>query len=120
MKEEKPDLVFIQETKCSVDKIREIHSKWLIKYEYIEVKADKTTGGILTLWNLQKLGILDAEASRNYLTMVVQPLGHKEVYLITNVYGPQKPDNKPRLLTSLEDLRDRHSGIPWILGGDLI
>ena len=34
--------------------------KWLIKYEYLEVKADKEARGILTLWNPQKLGILDA------------------------------------------------------------
>eukprot|EP00253_Pinus_taeda_P013113 PITA_13113 len=42
IKEEKPDMVFIQETKCSMDKIREIHSKWLIKYEYLEVEADNS------------------------------------------------------------------------------
>lgn len=51
MKEEKLDMIFIQETKWSVEKIREIHSKWMIKYEYLEVKADKTIGGILTLCN---------------------------------------------------------------------
>ena len=50
--------------------------------------------------------------------MVIQPLGDKEVYLITNVYGPRKPEDKLRLLTSLEDLRDKHSSILWILGGD--
>ena len=118
MKEEKPYMTFIQERKCSIEKIREIHSKWLIKYEYLEVKVDKKTGGILTLWNPRKLGILDAEASRNYLLVVTQPLGDKEVYLIINVYGPQKPQDKLRLLTSLEELSERHSGIPWILGGD--
>ena len=48
--------------------------------------------------------------------MVIQPLGDKEVYLITNVYAPQKPEDKLRLLTSLEELRERHLGIPWILG----
>ena len=42
-------MVFIQETKCFVDKIREIHSRWLIKYEYLEVNANNTAGGILTL-----------------------------------------------------------------------
>ena len=57
IKEEKPDMVFIQETKCLIDNIREIHSKWLIKYEYLEVKANNTAGGILTLWNPQKFGI---------------------------------------------------------------
>lgn len=107
MKKEKPDMIFIQETKCSIDKIREIHSKWLIKYEYLEVKADKAAVGILTLWNPQKLGILEAEASRNYLSVVIQPLGDKEVYLLTNVYAPQKLEDKLRLLTSLEELRGR-------------
>ena len=101
-----------------MEKIREIHNKWLTKYEYLEVKADKVVGGILTLWNPQKLGILDAEASRNYLSMVIQPLGDKEVYLLTNVYGPQKLEDKLKLLTSLEELRGRNLGIPWILGGD--
>eukprot|EP00253_Pinus_taeda_P004484 PITA_04484 len=57
MKEEKPDMVFIQETKCSMDKIREIHTKWLINYEYLEVKANNLVGGILTLWDPQKFGI---------------------------------------------------------------
>lgn len=118
MKEEKPNMVFIQETKCSIDKIREIHSKWLIKYEYLEVKTDKEARRILTLWNPQKLGILDAEASKNYLSVVIQPLGDREVYLLTNVYGPQKPEDKLRLLTSLEELRETYSGIPWILGGN--
>lgn len=77
-------MVFIQETKCSIDKIRQIHSKCLIKYEYLEVKENSTVGGILTLWNPHKFEILDAEASRNHLSMVIQPLGDKYCYTITN------------------------------------
>ena len=49
-------MVFIQETKCSIDKIREIHNKWLIRYEYLEVKAKNLARGILTLWDPQKFG----------------------------------------------------------------
>ena len=49
VKEEKRDMVFIQETKCSMDKIREICNKWLRRYEYVEVKVDNSAGGILTL-----------------------------------------------------------------------
>lgn len=117
IKEEKLDIVFIQETKCLIDKIREIHIKQLIKYEYLEFKVDNIVGGILTLWNPQKLGILDVEASRNYLLMAIQPLGDKEVYLITNVYGLQKFKDKLRILISLEELRERYPVMPWILGG---
>jgi len=34
------------------------------------------------------------------------------------VYGPQRIDDKLKFLDSLGDLRDRHVGIPWIVGGD--
>lgn len=95
-----------------------MRSKWLIKYEYLEVKANNSTLGILTLWNTQKFGILDVEASRNHLSMVIQPLGDMDCYLITNVYGPQLLEDKLMLLTSLEELRERHPVMPWIMGGD--
>ena len=101
-----------------MDKIREIHNKCLIKYEYLKVKANNSAGGILTLCDPHKFGILDAEASRNYLSLVCQLVGHKEIYMITNVYGPEKKEDKLKLLTSLEELRQRHPVIPWILGGD--
>lgn len=50
--------------------------------------------------------------------MVIQPVVDKETYLLTNVYGPQRLDEKLRFLNSLGDLRDRHVGLPWILSGD--
>lgn len=50
--------------------------------------------------------------------MVIQPVGDKETYLITNVYGPQRLEGKLKFLDSLEELRDKHAGMPWILGGD--
>eukprot|EP00253_Pinus_taeda_P032924 PITA_32924 len=118
MKKIAPDVIFIEETKCSIQKIKEIHNKWLNRYEFLEVKAEHTAGGILTLWNPNKLDILDAEASREYLSVVIQPIGDKETYLVTNFYGPQRLEGKLKFLDSLEAFRDRHLGIPWILGGD--
>ena len=118
MKEEKLDMVFIQETKCAMEKIRDIHNKWLCKYEYLEVKANNSAGGILTQWDPQKFGILEAEPSRNYLSLVCSPVGDKETYMITNVYGPQQQMDKLKLLTSLEDLRARNPNMPWIIAGD--
>lgn len=35
IKEENLDMVFIQETKCSIDKLWKIHNKWLSKYDYL-------------------------------------------------------------------------------------
>ena len=45
-------------------------------------------------------------------------MGDRETYLVTNVYGPQRIDVKLKFLDSLVDLRDRHAGMPWIMGGD--
>lgn len=112
IKEENPDMVFTQETKCSIDKIWEIHCKWIIKYEHLEVEANNTSSGIFTLWNPHKFGILDAKASKNYLSVVIQPFSDKEIYMIINVYGPKKPKENIRLLTSLEELRERHQIMP--------
>ena len=112
MKQAAPDVIFIQETKCSIQKIRDIHSKWLNRFEFLEVKVENTAGGILTLWNPQKIGLIDAEASRDYLCVVIQPAGDKETDLVTNVYGPQRMDDKLKLLNSLETLIDRYVGIP--------
>jgi len=41
-----------------------------------------------------------------------------ETYLVTNFYGPQRLDDKLKFLDSLVELRDRHVGVPWIMGGD--
>eukprot|EP00253_Pinus_taeda_P030070 PITA_30070 len=80
----------------------------------------------LFLWKTQTKGMqgqrinerLGSEASRDYLSVAIQPVGDKETCLLTNVYGPQRMDEKLKFLNSLEDLRDRHAELPWILGGD--
>eukprot|EP00253_Pinus_taeda_P032477 PITA_32477 len=106
------------ETKCSIQKLRQIHSKWLSRFEFLEVKAEDSAGGIITLSNPRKISIIDAEATRNYLSVIIQHVGDRCTYLVTNLYGPQRIDDKIKFLDSLADLRDRHAGIPWIMGGD--
>jgi len=50
--------------------------------------------------------------------VVIQPVGDRETYLVMNVYGSHRMDDKLRFLDSLVDLREIHVGIPWIMGGD--
>lgn len=112
------DIIFIQETKCSIQKIKQIHNKWLSKFEFLEVKEEKTARGILTLWNPKKIIIVDAEATRNYLSVIIQPMGMSKTFLDTNVYGPKRIDEKLSFMNSLVDLKSRHKETPWVLGGD--
>ena len=88
------------------------------RFEFLKVKVENIAGGILTLWNPRKVNILDAEASRNYLSVLIQPVGVMDIFLIKNVYGPQRIDEKLRILNSLAELRSKHEEIPWVLGGD--
>jgi len=112
MKLAMPNIIFIQETKCSIQKTKQIHNKWLSNFEFLEVKVENTAGGILTLWNPQKVIIVDAEATRNYLSAIIQPMGMYDTFLVTNVYGPQRIDVKLRFLNSIVDLRSRHKKNP--------
>lgn len=111
-------MIFIQETKCSMEKIIKVLNKWLIKYDYLEIKVNNSVGGNLTLWDPQKLGILNGEASKNYLSMVCSLIGDKESYMLSNVYGLQRQADKLKLLTSLERLIARYPNIPWMLARD--
>lgn len=59
----------------------------------------------------QNIGLIDAEASSDYLSIVIQPMGDKDTYLVMNVYDLQIMDDKLRLLNYLEKLRDKHARI---------
>jgi len=49
MKHPAPDIIFIQEKKCSIQKLRQIHGNSLNRFEFLEVKPENTTGCIITL-----------------------------------------------------------------------
>lgn len=66
----------------------------------------------------QKVSIVDAEASRNYPSVIINPMGISDTFLVMNVYGPQRIDEKLKFLDFLVDLRTRNNEITWIMGGD--
>lgn len=95
-----------------MERINEKHRKWLNRYEYLEVKENKSVSGSLILWDAQKFGVIDAEASRHHLSLIFQPVGDKQCYMITNVYCPHPMEDKLRLLTTLEDMKKRYPVLP--------
>lgn len=101
-----------------MENIKEKNSRWLNRYEYLEFKENKSAGGILTIWDPQKFGVINAEASKQHLSLILQLVGDRQCYMITNVYGPQPMEDKLRLLTTLVDMKKRYPTLPWILGGN--
>ena len=115
---EQPDLCFIQETKCIIDRMKTISKKQCSKYKMLVVEGKQMAGGILTLWNPQVMNILAAEATGHTLSVNMKIIGNMEVILCTNVYGPQMVEEKRRMLLELENLRSRSNNLEWILARD--
>ena len=55
---EKPKICFIQETKCTTEKLLQISRKSWNKYHYLDIDSQNLAGGILTLWNPKKVNLI--------------------------------------------------------------
>jgi exonuclease III len=118
LRKEQPDLCFIQDTKCTVDKMETISKKQWSKYKMLVVKGQQMEGGILTLWNSQMMNLIVAEATKHTLSVNMQIIGNTKMILCTNVYGSQMLEEKRRMLLDLEDLKTCSNNLHWILAGD--
>jgi len=88
VQKEQPDIVFVQETKCSSSTIFNISKKLGKHMEYLEIASNGWKGDLITLWNPQVIKILSFEATRSFIVVEAQVVGNSETYLCTNVYGP--------------------------------
>jgi exonuclease III len=117
-RKEQPSICFIQETKCTLDRMEIISKKQWSKYKMLVVESQQMTGGILTLWKPQSVNLLAAEATRHTLSVNMQIIGNTTEILCKNVYGPRVMEEKRRMLLDLENLKDRSNNLYWILVGD--
>jgi exonuclease III len=104
LRKEQPDLCFIQETKCTVDRIEKISKKQWSEYNVLVVEGQQMVGSILTLWNPHSLTVLAAKEMRHTLSVNMQIIGNTKVIICTNVYVPQRLEEKRRMLLDLEDI----------------
>jgi exonuclease III len=118
LRKEQLDLCFIQETKCTVDRMEIISKKHWSKYKTLVVEGQQMAGGILTLWNPQVINLLAVEATRYTLSVSMQIIGNTEVIICTNVYGPQMLEEKRRILLDLKNLKAHPINPHWILAED--
>jgi len=66
LKMEKPYICFIQETKCTSKKLVQISKANWNSYSVLNIDSQNATRGILTLWNLQRVDMLSAEATKQF------------------------------------------------------
>eukprot|EP00253_Pinus_taeda_P022907 PITA_22907 len=88
----------------------------ILESENLELEKFLEQGGNLGINSIPREDV--DKASRRHLSLIIQPVGDRQCYMITKVYGPQSMEDKLQLVTTLEDLKKRYPSLPWILGGD--
>eukprot|EP00253_Pinus_taeda_P001936 PITA_01936 len=113
-----PEIMFIQETKCSNSSMAKINKKIGRNIDYLEVESQGREGGLATLWNTRDIQVISAEANKHFIVVEAQIIVNSESFLCVNVYGPQRTEDKISFLNSLNKLIARYPRSKFIIGGD--
>lgn len=104
IKMEKPTIIFLQETKCSGEELRNYIKFFRKAVEVMEIDANGAVEGLGILWNPNLVSLNNFVALRNMLLGRFHVLGTMVRGVITNVYGPFQ---LVRNTTFLEELSSR-------------
>lgn len=88
IKLEKPAILFLQETKCSSEELRNYGKSFWKGAETMALDANGAAGGLGILSNPNLVNISNVLASRNMLSACFHILGTLVRGVLTNVYSP--------------------------------
>ncbi|XP_077237416.1 uncharacterized protein LOC143879116 [Tasmannia lanceolata] len=113
----KPDLICLQETKMEVINRRIVQGLGVQGvWDFSFVGSSGASGGILVTWNENVWRLQDVWRGRFSLSVVLKKEDHL-MWMFSGVYGPVLREEKNLLWEELEKVRDFWS-IPWCIGGD--
>jgi exonuclease III len=116
--DEKPSIMMIQETKCNSITMEKLATKCWKGCNAIAVDVEGASGGLAILWNPNEIFLSHFFTTRHTISAKFQPIGSEQTGYITNVYGPQTPQDKLSFLQTLYHLNPLIEAQPWLLGGD--
>eukprot|EP00253_Pinus_taeda_P001472 PITA_01472 len=114
----KPEIMFLQETKCSSPNITNLCRKLGGHMEVLEIESQGREGCLATIWDSRNIQFLSAEAKNHFMANVFQPIGNSDSFLCVNIYSPQKLEDKLSFLDTLHKIIRRYPSSKCILGGD--
>jgi len=88
--EEKPSILFLQETKCSLNFLEKAAAKAWPGGQVIAVDAQGASGGLAILWDARKIQLNNIHANKNFIQAIFHLLGTNIYGHLTNVYFPQE------------------------------
>jgi len=118
LKMEKPQICFLQETKCNSSTLETILSKAWPGCQSVAVDASGASGGLAIVWNSQALALSDFHASHNLIQAAFHIVGTNIHGNLSNVYFPQEAREKIALIHTLEALNFNRRYPLWIVVGD--
>eukprot|EP00253_Pinus_taeda_P033704 PITA_33704 len=114
--EEKPTILFLQETKCnSIILERIVATAWL-GGQVTTVDAQGASGGLAILWDAGKIQLNNTHANKNFIQADFHIMGTNIHGHITNVYFPQEGPQKAAILENISQLKSGRQYPLWILG----
>ena len=118
IQQEKPQILFLQETKCNSSVLGTLLAKAWPGSRSIAVDASGFSGGLAIIWEPQSISLMDYHASHNLIPATFHLVGTNIHGHLSNVYFPQDLASKKALLDTMEILNNNRTHPLWILGGD--
>jgi len=118
IQQEKPTIVFLQETKSNSTILEKILRKIWVGCSSVTVDASGASGGLAIIWNPQLLTLQDFHASHFFIQATFHLTGTDIHSHLSNVYFPQQLNQKLALLDTLTILNSNRQFPLWIGGGD--
>eukprot|EP00253_Pinus_taeda_P025653 PITA_25653 len=118
--QEKPNILFMQETKCNMTFLAKIAKKVWPRGKISTVDARGASGGLAILWDSRILQLSNIHANKHFIQATFHLLGTNTHGHITNVYFPQDPQLKAEVLDHLTALNSNRQYPLWIAGGYII
>ena len=115
---EKPQVMLLQETKVSGQKLQSIMQTFKTQYEVMAIDSVGMSGGIAILWNGAEIRAEGWIGFPRILTATFRQIGSEDRILISGVYGPPIPGERADFLQSIRLLSTMHNENYWLLGGD--
>ena len=94
IKKSNPAIVFLQETKCQANFIQDRKNKIWKHCERMGVDSKEFFGGLCILWDPTRVSLFNFQGTRNSISTIFKVIGFPITGLLTNVYGPQGPNDK--------------------------
>ena len=118
VRQESPDILFLQETKCSFEYMLKIKDKIWKGSQVMATDAAGQSGGIAILWHPRLVELSNWRANKLALMAEFCFLDSGVRRMTGNIYGPSSFQAKQSFLGFLQWIQGLVGQEPWVLGGD--